>query len=44
MIIKKSADEIDKMRHAGRVVAKVFAEVQPLLRPLLSAGVLRCRP
>jgi methionyl aminopeptidase len=33
MIIKKSADEIEKMRTAGKVVAKVFDEVQPLLRP-----------
>jgi len=33
MIIKKSAEEIDKMRKAGRVVAKVFDEVQPLLKP-----------
>jgi len=33
LIIKKSAEEIDKMRTAGRVVAKVFDEVQPLLRP-----------
>src|ERR1700752_1912599 len=33
MIIKKYAEEIEKMRTAGRVVAKVFDEVQPLLRP-----------
>jgi methionyl aminopeptidase len=33
MIIKKSPEEIDKMRTAGRVVAKVFDEVRPLLRP-----------
>ncbi len=33
MIIKKSADEIDKMRTAGKVCAKVFEEVEPLLKP-----------
>jgi methionyl aminopeptidase len=33
MIIKKSAEEIDKMRTAGTVVATVFDEVQPLLTP-----------
>jgi methionyl aminopeptidase len=32
LIIKKSAEEIEKMRTAGKVVAKVFDEVQPLLR------------
>ncbi len=33
MIIKKSADEIERMRTAGRVVAKVFDEVESKLKP-----------
>jgi methionyl aminopeptidase len=33
VIIKKSAEEVDRMRRAGRVVAKVFDEVQAQLRP-----------
>ena len=33
MIIKKSAEELAKMRVAGAVVAKVFTEVDDLIRP-----------
>jgi len=33
MIIKKSPDEIERMRTAGRVVAKVFDEVESKLKP-----------
>lgn len=33
MIIIKSPREIEKMRAAGRVVAKVFEEVGPLVKP-----------
>lgn len=33
MIIKKSPDEIERMRIAGRVVADVFAEVADKIRP-----------
>ena len=33
MIIKKSPDELDRMRAAGRVVAKVFEEIAEKIRP-----------
>lgn len=33
MIVKKSAEELDKMRAAGAVVAKVFAEIREHIRP-----------
>jgi methionyl aminopeptidase len=33
VIIKKSPEELERMREAGRVVAKVFAEVREEIRP-----------
>jgi methionyl aminopeptidase len=33
MIIKKSTEELDRMRVAGRVVAKVFDEIRDRIRP-----------
>ncbi len=40
MIILKSADEIDRMRRAGRVVAEAHQRVQGLIRPGVSTGDL----
>ena len=33
MIIKKSPEELDRMREAGRVVAKVFSEIRAEIKP-----------
>src|SRR6188474_3405658 len=40
MVTRKSRREIEKMRHAGRIVAEVLALVESELRPGVSTGHL----
>src|SRR6188474_1079600 len=40
MVTRKSRREIEKMRHAGRIVAEVLALVEAELRPGVSTGHL----